>query len=126
MMIALADQLRDTDVVAHVMATIDDMIQNVVEEQAIDKDYYGIIAHITDYDVWHEEESPVTVEMVIQTLLQNAEAAKQATLNAIQALDGAPPSPYANALQDAIITTRDLIPEELAAKWPQLQEKYLQ
>jgi hypothetical protein len=30
---------------------------------------YAVMAHVTDYDVWHESETPVTVEMVIQTLL---------------------------------------------------------
>jgi 5'-methylthioadenosine phosphorylase len=78
---------------------------------------YGIIAHVTDYDVWHETEEPVTVEMVIQTLLGNAAAAQQATLNAIAMLAGAPPSRYANVLQDAIITNRALIPEGLKQKY---------
>ncbi|HID35008.1 MAG TPA: S-methyl-5'-thioadenosine phosphorylase, partial [Anaerolineae bacterium] len=36
---------------------------------------YAIIAHVTDYDVWHESEEPVTVEMVIKILLENAAAA---------------------------------------------------
>ena len=29
---------------------------------------YSTMAHVTDYDVWHESEAPVTVDMVIQTL----------------------------------------------------------
>jgi hypothetical protein len=33
---------------------------------------YAVMAHVTDYDVWHESETPVTVEMVVQTLLRNA------------------------------------------------------
>ena len=78
---------------------------------------YAIIAHVTDYDVWHEEETPVTVEMVIKTLLDNAAAAQQATLNAIAMLQDAPPSPYANALQDAIITNPALIPDALKEKY---------
>jgi len=31
---------------------------------------YSIMAHVTDYDVWHVSEAPVSVEMVIRTLNQ--------------------------------------------------------
>jgi 5'-methylthioadenosine phosphorylase len=86
---------------------------------------YAIIAHVTDYDVWREEEVPVTVEMVIKTLLENAAAAQQATLNAIAMLQDAPLSPYANALQDAIITNRTLIPTFLKEKYALLIGDYL-
>jgi 5'-methylthioadenosine phosphorylase len=86
---------------------------------------YAIIAHVTDYDVWHETEEPVTVEMVVRTLLENAAAAQQATLNAIAMLQDAPPSPFANALQDAIITNRAMIPPELKEKYALLIGKYL-
>ncbi len=86
---------------------------------------YGIIAHVTDYDVWHETEEPVTVEMVIQTLLGNAAAAQQATLNAIAMLRDAPPSRYANVLQDAIITNRTAIPEALKEKYGLLIGRHL-
>ncbi len=86
---------------------------------------YAIIAHVTDYDVWHESEAAVTVEMVIKTLLGNAAAAQQATLNAIDMLKDAPPSPYADALKDAIITNRDKIPQELKGKYQLLIGKYL-
>jgi len=86
---------------------------------------YAIIAHVTDYDVWHEEEGPVTVEMVIKTLLANAAAAQQATLEAIKALKNAPPSPFADALKDAVISNRVQIPAELKAKYQLLLGKYL-
>jgi 5'-methylthioadenosine phosphorylase len=39
---------------------------------------YATMAHVTDYDVWHENESPVTVEMVIKILNQNTELAQKA------------------------------------------------
>lgn len=67
---------------------------------------YAVMAHVTDYDVWHESAEPVTVEMVVQTLIHNAEIAKAAVVNAIGLLVDAPPSPYANALEYAIITNR--------------------
>ncbi len=87
---------------------------------------YAIMAHVTDYDVWHEEEEPVTVEMVIQRLQQNAELAKQAVANAVRRLKDAPPSPYSNTLQYAIITARDKIPAETREKLSLLVGKYLE
>ena len=32
---------------------------------------YATLAHITDYDVWHVTEAPVSVDMVVRTLGQN-------------------------------------------------------
>ncbi len=74
---------------------------------------YAVMAHVTDYDVWHESEEPVTVEKVIQTLLHNADVAKNAVANAIRLLADAPPSPQADALHDAIITNKKLVPPDV-------------
>lgn len=70
---------------------------------------YATIAHVTDYDVWHQTEAPVTVEMVVQQLLANADVARASVVNAVRALRDAPPSPYAGVLRDAVITARDAI-----------------
>jgi len=86
---------------------------------------YATMAHVTDYDVWHETEEPVTVEGIIETLLRNAEVAKQAVQNAVGALSDAPPSPYANALQYAIITRPDLIAPEVKERLGLLLGEYL-
>lgn len=87
---------------------------------------YAIMAHVTDYDVWHEEEEPVTVEMVVRRLQQNTEIAKQAVVNAVRRLKDAPPSPYRDALKDAIITARDKIPPETKERLWLLIGKYLE
>ena len=68
---------------------------------------YAVMAHVTDYDVWHETEEAVTVDAVIQVLMRNTEVAKQAVANAIDALQSAEPSPQSNVLADAILTNRD-------------------
>ena len=39
---------------------------------------YACMAHVTDYDVWHDTEEPVTVDMVIGTLSANAVLIKNA------------------------------------------------
>lgn len=73
---------------------------------------YAIMAHVTDYDAWHETEAPVTVEMVVRQLLANAEVAKASVVNAVRALQDAPPSPYADVLRDAVITHAAAIPPD--------------
>lgn len=87
---------------------------------------YAVMAHVTDYDVWHESEEAVTVEMVVRTLLHNAEVAKQAVVNAIRLLGNAPPSPYTDALRDAIITNRQLVRPDVVEKLRPLVGKYFQ
>lgn len=86
---------------------------------------YAVMAHITDYDVWHESEEPVTVETVIRVLMHNAEVAKKSVRHAVRMLAQAGPSPYHNALQDAIITRKDLWPEHAKQQLQLLISKYL-
>jgi len=85
---------------------------------------YAVMAHVTDYDVWHESAEPVTVEMVVRTLLHNAEVAKTAVVNAIGLLAGAGPSPYANALEYAIITNRQAVPAPVVDRLSHLVGHY--
>lgn len=85
---------------------------------------YAVMAHVTDYDVWHHSEEPVTVEKVVQTLLHNAEVAKQAVVNAIALLRDAPASPQANALRDALITNRAAVPPAVVERLALLIGKY--
>jgi hypothetical protein len=55
---------------------------------------YACMAHVTDYDVWHHAEEPVTVERVVRTLNQNTALAQQAIAQLVAALaSGARPDP---------------------------------
>ena len=86
---------------------------------------YAAMAHVTDYDVWHETEEPVSVEALIRNLLANAEIVKQAILNLVTLLPADRPCECAHALQTAIITQRDLVPPEVRRKLDPLIGKYL-
>jgi len=86
---------------------------------------YATMAHVTDYDVWHETEEPVTVEVVIQNLLANAEVAKQAIRNLVPTIPAERTCECARALETAIITQRDLIPEKVKEDLKPLIGKYL-
>jgi 5'-methylthioadenosine phosphorylase len=85
---------------------------------------YAVMAHVTDYDVWHETEEAVSVDAVIRVLLRNAEVAKQAVANAIALLADAGPSPHAHALRDAIITDKRRVPPEVVERLALLVGKY--
>ncbi len=75
---------------------------------------YTAMAHITDYDVWHTSEEPVTVEMVVATLNHNVETAQQAIAGAVERLDTALQTPSHTALDNAIMTNRaSIAPETL-------------
>lgn len=86
---------------------------------------YAVMAHVTDYDVWHVSEEPVSVEMVIRTLLHNTAAAQQAIQHLVEALPAEHDCACQHALQDAIITQRDRIPAETRQKLDLLVKKYL-
>ena len=87
---------------------------------------YTCMAHVTDYDVWHESEETVTVEAVIKNLLANAEVAKQSIQELVPALPQERTCDCQHALRDAIITSRDVISEEVKNDLTILVDKYLE
>jgi 5'-methylthioadenosine phosphorylase len=71
---------------------------------------YACMAHITDYDVWHHSEEPVTVEMVVRVVRHNTKIAQQAISQLVQTMpEWAGDWPVHHALQDAIMTHHDQI-----------------
>jgi 5'-methylthioadenosine phosphorylase len=87
---------------------------------------YAVMAHVTDYDVWHETEEPVNVEALLATLATNAVLAQDALKTLVPRLaEARRDCECGSALQIAMITQRDLIPEELGRKLAPVVEKYL-
>jgi 5'-methylthioadenosine phosphorylase len=86
---------------------------------------YAAMAHVTDYDVWHMSEAPVSVEMVIETLTKNTRIAQEALSRLIDALDPSRNCNCENALAGALITRRDQIPAATLTKLEPLVKKYL-
>ena len=84
---------------------------------------YATMAHVTDYDVWHETEESVTVDMVINTLKKNVAFAQQAIVNLIETLDYN--HTCEGTLQDSIMTSPDVIPTETKRKIDIIAGKYL-
>ena len=71
---------------------------------------YAVLAHVTDYDVWHQTAEPVTVEMVIQTLLRCTDLAQQAVTNLAKALPASAPNECAGCMANSILTAHAHIP----------------
>ena len=86
---------------------------------------YATLALSTDYDVWHESEEPVTVEMVVANLLKNVETSKQVVRRTVDALPIERSCPCPTALRDAIITQPDNTPAETRQRLDLLVGKYL-
>lgn len=86
---------------------------------------YTVMAHVTDYDVWHISEGPVTVEMVIRVLQANTALAQRALGQLVAGLDEDRACSCRDALADALITRRDAIPPETREKLGLLVDKYL-
>ena len=68
---------------------------------------YAVMNHVTDYDCWKEHDEAVTVESVIKTLMGNVDAAKDAIVNAVEAISsGDLKSDSWNKLKDALVSKR--------------------
>jgi len=87
---------------------------------------YAVMAHVTDYDVWHKTEEAVSVEAVIRVLQQNTALAQQALRGLMGKLAAAERDcECGSALATALITQRDLIPAETKEKLALVVGKYL-
>jgi len=86
---------------------------------------YTVIGHVTDYDVWHISEKPVTVEMVVEILNRNASIAQQAIVNLVKQFRSERTCECNRALKNAIITDPRVIPAETRQRLGILVDKYL-
>lgn len=74
---------------------------------------YATIALVTDYDCWHPDHDSVTVDMIVQNLVANAKTAQQVIAEAVSRLPHERTCECANALQHAILTRPDAVPDRV-------------
>jgi 5'-methylthioadenosine phosphorylase len=86
---------------------------------------YTIMAHVTDYDVWHVGEEPVTVDMVVRTLSRNIKLAQETIRKMVTLIEESAPCDCQNALNNALITDKDHIDPEKRKQLGILIDKYL-
>ena len=86
---------------------------------------YAVMAHVTDYDVWHETEQPVSVAMLLDNLRANAAVTKKAIEYLVPMIPEQRGCECASALATAIITDRSLVPEKVKQDLDLLIGKYI-
>ena len=86
---------------------------------------YSTLALTTDYDCWHDDHEDVTVEDVIETLTKNVELAKKVIAEVLPLINEKRECDCQNALENAIITSRDAISEEVKQRLGILIERYI-
>ncbi len=87
---------------------------------------YATLGFVTDFDCWHETAEPVSVEMVVANLMQNAETAKNILKTAVATATEERGCRCGTALKDAIITSREHIPANLKRELAPLIRRYVQ
>jgi 5'-methylthioadenosine phosphorylase len=74
---------------------------------------YAAVACATDYDCWHSVEEDVSVDLVLANLLKNVEVSKRIVRSAVTRLPAVRDCACATALQTAIITRPQFVPEQV-------------
>jgi len=87
---------------------------------------YAVMAHVTDYDVWHTSEDDVSVELVLQTLQANLRVAQQVLIGTVRRLSGGiQDCACYHALASALITDPAKIPSQTVEQlWPIIGKYY--
>jgi 5'-methylthioadenosine phosphorylase len=86
---------------------------------------YVTLAMVTDYDCWHEGHDAVTIEEIISNLVKNAENAQKVVREAVRRLPPARTCKCGTALQHAILTHADAIPDTEKDRLHLLVGKYV-
>ena len=86
---------------------------------------YASLSLPTDYDCWHDGHDDVTVDDLIETLTHNIALSKKVIENAAPAISETRGCVCSRALENAIITSRDSITEEVKERLGILIERYI-
>ena len=86
---------------------------------------YTTLACVTDYDCWHETEEVVTLEMVVANVLKNVSTSKDVLRSVLPRIPLERSCACAGALKDAIITSRNRIPDEVKETMRPIIGKYV-
>lgn len=86
---------------------------------------YAVIAHITDYDVWHTSEESVSTEMVVQRVHENVRTVQQIITRAAVLIDENADYASHHALDSAVMTAPSkMSPQVLEMLKPLIGERF--
>lgn len=86
---------------------------------------YATMACVTDYDVWHETEAEVSVDLVVENLRRNVARAREILRDVIPRLTNPRTCTCASALEGAIITRPQMVPPDVRRRLAPIVGKYL-
>jgi len=86
---------------------------------------YASVACVTDYDCWHDEKEPVTVETILTILAENISTAKEIIRVASPCIPGRRDCECAHALRTGMVTPPELVPEQMKKELAVLIGRYL-
>jgi 5'-methylthioadenosine phosphorylase len=86
---------------------------------------YATVALSTDYDCWRESEESVTVDMILETLGNNVSMARNIIQTVVPMIGAERECGCATALEFALLTEKDAIPEQTRKDLDLLIGKYL-
>jgi 5'-methylthioadenosine phosphorylase len=86
---------------------------------------YATVAMVTDYDVWHDVEAAVSIELVIAHLTANVAVGHRLVRALVAAGLPARSCACGNALRDAIITAPEAISADVTARLGVVASRYL-
>lgn len=86
---------------------------------------YVTVAMVTDYDCWHEGHDAVTVDQIVQTLIQNADNATRLVKMVAAQMPEARTCNCGSALRHAILTDKAMIPAQVKDRLGLLIGKYV-
>ncbi len=86
---------------------------------------YATLACVTDFDCWHPGHDSVSVELVVSNLLANVAAAQDAVRRLLASLPGRDACGCSRALESAIVTAPEAVPERAASDLEPLVGRYL-
>ncbi len=85
---------------------------------------YCVMNHVTDYDVWHISEEPVSVEMVVEILKRIVDINQLTISSLAKNLNSQRDCDCGDALANAFITDKEHIPSETLDKLQPLVGRY--
>ncbi len=86
---------------------------------------YATLALATDYDCWHETEEDVSIEAVLAVIRRNVSTARSILRRVVDKVDSRRTCACARALENAIVTDPDQIPERIKRDLEPLVGRYL-
>jgi 5'-methylthioadenosine phosphorylase len=87
---------------------------------------YATLAMATDYDTWHPEHDSVTVQLVVQNLNHNVQTARDTLAALVPLIPETRPCECGAALDSAVMTQLELLPESTLDRYRPLLARYMQ